>query len=130
VATTAHLTWPPAKIGVLVWTSLLALGCLITAHAGFSRRMAPIPFAAVSTAVFAGVAGTAAMFFPLISAPSINLYRVAASPNTLVFLLLALGVILPVTLGYYLYSFYVFRDRHVAGGLAAPVNQTPSDSGV
>jgi len=128
VATSAHLTWEPAKVAVLVWTVVLATGGLSAAYAGFRSQVRLLPFAGVATATVAGIAGVAAMFFPLIAAPSINLYHAAAPPNTLVFLLVAIGVIMPVTLGYNLYGFAVFHDRPRPGTNAAATG-SPSSSG-
>jgi cytochrome d ubiquinol oxidase subunit II len=124
-ATSAHLTWQPAKIAVLAWTVLLAAAGLATAYAGFRSQSRLLPFAGIATAIVSGIAGTAAMFFPLIAAPSMSLYRTAAAPSTLIFMLVALGVIMPVTLGYNIYGYTVFHDRpHPAG--AGSASATPS----
>jgi cytochrome bd-type quinol oxidase subunit 2 len=50
------------------------------------------------------------MFFPLIAAPAVDLYKVAAGRNTLLFLVFVTAAIMPVTLGYTIFGFRVFHD--------------------
>jgi cytochrome d ubiquinol oxidase subunit II len=125
-ATSAHLTWKPAQVSVLLSAMVLAICCFAAAHAGFRSSKRLLSFGAIAIGTAAGITGAAAMFFPLIAAPSVNLYRVAAQPSTLVFMLVALAVIMPVTLAYTAYGFVVFHDRKGAKGRR---DQSPTGGG-
>jgi cytochrome bd ubiquinol oxidase subunit II len=115
VATTARLylggadRWLPFGYAVL-----LAAGAFATAYRRAGRTPDGIPFAAVAAAEVAGLVALLALFFPQLVPPSVTLYSAAASRETLVFLVIAIGVIGPVTIAYHVYANWIFRGRQSA----------------
>jgi cytochrome d ubiquinol oxidase subunit II len=112
VATNARLQlygvdrWLPFSYAVLV------------AAAGFGTaywraRRAPdlIPFLAVTAAEIAGLVALVCLYYPQLVPPSVTLYSAAASRETLAFLVIAIGVIVPGTIAYHAYANWVFRGR-------------------
>jgi hypothetical protein len=59
----------------------------------------------------AGLVALLALYYPQIVPPSVTLYSSAASRETLAFLVIAIGVIGPVTIAYHGYANWVFRGR-------------------
>ena len=132
VATTARLhlggadRWLPFGYAVLVAVAGFAI-----AYRRAARTPDGIPFAAVAAAETAGLVGLVALFYPQLVPPSVTLYSAAASRETLVFLVIAIGVIGPVTIAYHAYANWVFRGRQpvnddaVRGGRAAASTAIP-----
>ncbi|MER3435763.1 MAG: cytochrome d ubiquinol oxidase subunit II [Leptolyngbya sp. ERB_1_1] len=59
--------------------------------------------------------GLGFVVFPTIIPPSITIYRAAAAPSALVFMLVFIGLLIPIMLFYNIYNYIVFRGK-VAGG--------------
>ena len=121
VATSAQLRlggvdrWLPFGYAVLVaaagfWTSYRRAG----------RTPDGIPFAAVAAAEAAGLVALLALFYPQIVPPSVTLYSSAASRETIDFLVIAIGVLLPLTIAYHVYANWVFRGRQPLDGAMVP----------
>jgi cytochrome bd ubiquinol oxidase subunit II len=140
VATTARLhlggadRWLPFGYAVLV-----AVAGFTIAYRRAGRTPDGIPFAAVAAAETAGLVGLVALFYPQLVPPSVTLYSAAASRETLVFLVIAIGVIGPVTIAYHAYANWVFRGRQpldddaVRAGRAAPTaipDPRPAEGGL
>ena len=112
VATSAHLRlggvdrWLPFGYAVLV-----AAAGLWTAYQRAGRTPDGIPFAAVAAAEAAGLVALLALFYPQIVPPSVTLYSSAASRETIDFLVIAIGLLLPLTIAYHAYANWVFRGR-------------------
>ncbi len=112
VATTARLylggvdRWLPFGYAVLV-----AAAGFWTAYRRAGRRPDGIPFLAVAAAEAAGLVALLALFYPQIVPPSVTLYSSAASHETLAFLVIAIGLIGPLTIAYHAYANWVFRGR-------------------
>ena len=68
----------------------------------------------------AGVAGDEEGGYGLAALPSVTLYSAAASRNTLAFLVINVGVFLPVTIAYHAYANWVFRGRQLLDDGAVP----------
>jgi cytochrome d ubiquinol oxidase subunit II len=125
--------WLPFGYAVLV-----AAAAFWTAYRRAGRTPDGIPFLAVVAAETAGLVALVALFYPQIVPPSVTLYSAAASRETLAFLVIAIGVIGPVTIAYHAYSNWVFRGRQgldsdaVPGGHAVTPSQltgTPTAEG-
>ena len=132
VATSARLQlgaidrWLPFGYAVLV-----AAAGFWTAYRRAGRTPDGIPFVAVAAAEAAGLVALLALYFPQIVPPSVTLYSSAASRETLAFLVIAIGVIGPVTIAYHVYANWVFRGRQpladgaVPGGRHAAPSRAP-----
>lgn len=121
VATSAHLhlggvdRWLPFGYAVLV-----AAAGFWTAYRRAGRTPDGVPFAAVAAAEAAGLVALLALFYPEIVPPSVTLYSSAASRETLDFLVIAIGVLLPLTIAYHAYANWVFRGRQPLDDAVVP----------
>jgi cytochrome d ubiquinol oxidase subunit II len=121
VATSARLhlgavdRWLPFGYAVLV-----AAAGFRTAYRRAGRTPDAIPFLAVAAAEAAGLAALLALYFPQIVPPSVTLYSSAASRETIDFLVIAIGALLPLTIAYHAYANWVFRGRQPLDDNAVP----------
>jgi cytochrome d ubiquinol oxidase subunit II len=112
VVTTAALRlgavdrWLPFGYAVLV-----AAGGFWIAYRRAGRPPDGIPWLAVSATEVAGLVALIALYYPQLVPPSVTLYSAAAPRLTLVFFVIAIGVIGPVTIAYHGYANWVFRGR-------------------
>ena len=107
--------WLPFGYAVLV-----AAGGFWTAYRRAGRTPDEIPFLAVTAAEVAGFVALLALFYPQIVPPSVTLYSAAASRETIDFLVIAIGVLLPLTIAYHVYANWVFRGRQPRDDSAVP----------
>ena len=70
-----------------------------------------LPFACSVLLFLAGYFGLIASIYPYVVPPSITFQEAAAQHETLRFTLIGVIIILPVVLGYTLYSYFVFRGK-------------------
>jgi cytochrome bd ubiquinol oxidase subunit II len=121
VATSAQLhlggidRWLPFGYAVLV-----AAAGFWTVYQRAGRPPDWIPFAAVAAAEAAGLVALLALFYPQIVPPSVTLYSSAASRETIDFLVIAIGVLLPLTIAYHAYANWVFRGRQPLDDAVVP----------
>jgi cytochrome d ubiquinol oxidase subunit II len=102
---------PPRLLAAAVLLAGAALGFVMvlrcTARPSRDRHAYPwavLVFVCVAAAVLAGV-------FPYIVPPSLSIAAAAASKDTLTFMLVGVGVVLPIIVVYSLYVRRLFRDR-------------------
>jgi cytochrome d ubiquinol oxidase subunit II len=69
------------------------------------------PFALAVALFVLAYTGIAVSFFPYIVPPGITIWQAAAAPESQLFLLYGLIPILPIILGYTVWTYYVFRGR-------------------
>ena len=77
-----------------------------------------LPFACSVILFLAGYFGLIASIYPYVVPPSITFQEAAAQRETLRFTLWGVITVLPVVLGYTLYSYLVFRGKVGEGGYA------------
>ena len=123
-------TWFISEVGHDRWTQrgvfhlLIGLGAVAafafayvvgSLYLGRSRA----PFRA-SVALF-GVSfiGLAVSLFPDFIPGKLGIVEAASDSSTLVFMLIGIGLIFPVMIGYNLYQYYIFRGKVMAGSHAA-----------
>jgi cytochrome bd ubiquinol oxidase subunit II len=112
VVTSAHLylggvdRWLPFGYAVLV-----AAGGFWIAFWRAGRTPDGVPFLGVVAAETAGMVALVALFFPQIVPPVVTIYSAAASRETLDFLAIMVGVLVPVTIAYHAFANWVFRGR-------------------
>jgi len=78
---------------------------------GLNRRQEVTPFLVTVLIYLLTFLGLALIVFPYIIPPSITIYQGAASPSSLVFMLIFIGVLIPIMLFYNIYQYVVFRGK-------------------
>jgi cytochrome d ubiquinol oxidase subunit II len=122
-------TWFVSAVGHARWTQpgvfhlLIALG--VAAALAFAFIVASLylgsssgPFRA-SVALFTlSFAGLAISLFPDFIPGKLGVVEAASDSSTLVFMLVGIGLIFPVMIGYNLYQYYIFRGKVLTGSHA------------
>ncbi|MCD8489102.1 MAG: cytochrome d ubiquinol oxidase subunit II [Desertifilum sp.] len=67
--------------------------------------------------------GLALVIFPYIIPPSITIYQASASLSALVFMLVFIGVLIPIMLFYNIYQYIVFRGKVTGDGYGEPAKK-------
>jgi cytochrome d ubiquinol oxidase subunit II len=112
-------------IWVLVIGVALAIGC---AYFTFGRRDDTLPFLCIVLAVLSLIVAGATAMFPYLVEPSITIWQAASPGGSVNFLLVLVGLCLPIILIYNAYAYWVFRgkfelpDLGGAGEETAPPN--------
>ncbi|WP_259457031.1 cytochrome d ubiquinol oxidase subunit II [Xanthomonas campestris] len=106
----AHISVP---LGVSV------LGLMAAMYLLMRSRHAFLPLFAVLGVVVATYAGVLAIVYPMVLPPDISLAQAASPPASQGVMLLAFAVLVPCTLAYSSYGFYVFRGKVKPRGHAA-----------
>ena len=102
-------TWP--NIAYLSPVPVLAaLGIVALDRAIVAGREA-LPFLLALGLFVLSYLGLGISLFPLVVPPSISIWAAAAPRETLVFFLVGAAILLPVTLGYTAYVYWVFRGK-------------------
>jgi cytochrome d ubiquinol oxidase subunit II len=79
------------------------------------RELHAAPFMLALLMIFLGYTGLAISMWPYIIPPSITIWAAASPPESSGFALVGTLLIVPIVLGYTTWSYYVFRDKPVAG---------------
>ncbi|MCC8392917.1 cytochrome d ubiquinol oxidase subunit II [Paraburkholderia sp. MMS20-SJTR3] len=119
-------TWFISEVGRDRWTQagvfhvLIALGLasalasayiIASLYPGSSRG----PFRASVALFVMSFAGLAISLFPDFVPGKLGIVEAASDTSTLVFMLIGIGLIFPVMIGYNLYQYYIFRGKVVSG---------------
>ncbi|TVQ44826.1 MAG: cytochrome d ubiquinol oxidase subunit II [Gloeocapsa sp. DLM2.Bin57] len=78
---------------------------------GLNKRQEVTPFVMTILIYVLTFLGLALIVFPYIIPPTITIYQAAASPSSLVFMLIFIGVLIPIMLFYNIYQYVVFRGK-------------------
>ncbi len=90
---------------------------LLTAAAAFAAWRSlrtggeAVPFVATIGLFLLGFAGLAISWFPYLVPPSLTIWQTAASPSSQTFMLAGTVVLLPLTLAYTVYVYWLFRGK-------------------
>jgi cytochrome bd ubiquinol oxidase subunit II len=87
---------------------LAAFGMMLLA---IPRRRESLPFICALIFAFFGYVALSANYFPIIVPPALTVYETAAQPLTLRSMLIAVGVALPILLGYNVLQYWIFRGK-------------------
>ncbi len=92
---------------VPVVTALVAFGL----WRAIGRRRERLPFLFAMSLFLLSFLGLGISLWPYAVPPAITIWAAAAPPQTQIFLLVGVGALLPVILGYTAFSYYVFRGK-------------------
>jgi cytochrome d ubiquinol oxidase subunit II len=88
-------------------TALVAFGL----YRAVERGREGLPFLLTMALFMLSFLGLGISLWPYVVPPSITIWEAAAAPESQVFLLIGVGIMLPVVLGYTAFSYYVFRGK-------------------
>ncbi|MGF6768767.1 cytochrome d ubiquinol oxidase subunit II [Paraburkholderia sp. GAS199] len=122
-------TWLISEVGQERWTQagvfhlLIALGLaaalafafvMVSLYMGSSRG----PFRGAVALFMLSFAGLAISLFPDFVPGKLGIVESASDSSTLVFMLIGIGFLFPVMIGYNLYQYYIFRGKVLTGSHA------------
>ncbi|MFE5371514.1 cytochrome d ubiquinol oxidase subunit II [Streptomyces mirabilis] len=79
---------------------------------GFGRRPDWRPFAAVATMTVCGLVGLVALTAPVVVPPALTVHQAASPHSSQLFLVLGVGLCMPLVLAYNLYAWRSFRGKY------------------
>jgi cytochrome d ubiquinol oxidase subunit II len=93
-----------------------AAGLALTAF-GLLRGSHGLPFLGATLTFLSGYLGLAVGFFPYVAPYALTYEEAASAPNSLALMLVGVGIMLPVILGYTVWVYWLFRGKvaHDAG---------------
>lgn len=102
-------TWP--RLAVVAPAPVLALGLIVLVLHGARKKHDRLPFLAALGVFLASFYGLGITLWPLIIPPTVTLHEAAADPASQAFVLVGLAVLVPVSIGYTVYAYRVFRGK-------------------
>lgn len=99
---------------------LLAAGGLAAAWTGFARGADSRPMIGVAVAEVAGILALVALIAPVVVPPDLTIDEAASPGATFVFLLIGVGLNVPLLLFYSWYAHHVFRGKYRVPGAERP----------
>lgn len=101
--------WPnPLWLAV---TAVLMMALAVLTVRSATHRHEKRIFVQIAMMFMIGVIGLAASFFPVMLPPDITLWEAASSRASQQFLLVGYAALIPITLGYTAYSYWLFRGK-------------------
>lgn len=106
----ARLFAPPL---LYIFSAIPLLGLLLIGllWRGLSRGEERSPFIWTVLIFLLSFLGLGLIVFPYIIPPQITIYQAAASPSSLVFMIIFIGFLIPIMLFYNIYNYVVFRGK-------------------
>ena len=101
----------PPRIYFIWIFPLIGLFAFYQVIVSLKKRREILPFVFSVVFFFAGYLGLIASIFPYVVPPSITFEKAAAQQETLRFTLWGVIIVLPLVLGYTVYSYRVFRGK-------------------
>ena len=102
-------SWP--NIALLSPVPLTTGALAIALWRALSLRREVQPFVFAMSLFMLAYGGLAVSLWPMIVPPSISIWQAASSPDTQLFLLIGVALLMPMTLAYTAFSYYVFRGK-------------------
>ncbi|MBE9221121.1 cytochrome d ubiquinol oxidase subunit II [Cyanobacterium stanieri LEGE 03274] len=90
---------------------IIGLSLVIWLFISLNKKQEKIPFILTILIFLLTFVGLALVVFPYIIPPTITIYEAAASPSSLVFMLIFIGFLIPIMLFYNIYNYFVFRGK-------------------
>jgi cytochrome bd ubiquinol oxidase subunit II len=111
-----------------VYAILFAGGGFLVTYRRAGKTPDSLPFLGVVAAEVAGMIALLTLFYPQIAPPSVTLNSAQSNHDSLLFLIIIIGVFGPVTVAYHSFANWVFRGRQepaggegeAGGGLSPP----------
>ncbi|WP_265444790.1 cytochrome d ubiquinol oxidase subunit II [Flexivirga meconopsidis] len=125
-ATAAPLQLHPTARGIAFW--LLVVVAVVAAGAawiGFARGPDSLAFRGVVTAEIAGLVALFVGIAPLVVPPDVTIDSAAAPSGALTFLLIGVGINIPLVFFYNWYAHHVFRGKYRLPAEHRPSGMTP-----
>lgn len=97
---------PVATAALFVWVEVVLRRMPAVDDRGSWR-----PFAGAVGIFVLSFAGLAYSFYPFVVPDSLTIWQAAAAPESLLFILVGVVIVLPLILGYTAFSYYVFRGK-------------------
>jgi cytochrome d ubiquinol oxidase subunit II len=102
-------SWP--NIALLSPVPLVTAALAIGLWTAIRNRRQALPFLISMGLFLLAYAGLAISLWPNVVPPEVTLWEAASPPATQIFLLYGVAILIPVTLAYTAYSYYVFRGK-------------------
>ena len=102
-------SWP--NIALLSPVPLVTAALAIGLWTAIRKRRQALPFLISMGLFLLAYAGLAISLWPNVVPPEVTLWEAASPPATQIFLLYGVAILIPVTLAYTAYSYYVFRGK-------------------
>ncbi len=102
-------SWP--NIALLSPVPLLTAALALALWRALRKRRQAQPFLFAMGLFLLAYAGLAISLWPNVVPPEVTLWEAASPPATQIFLLVGVAVLIPITLAYTAYSYYVFRGK-------------------
>jgi cytochrome d ubiquinol oxidase subunit II len=97
-----YFVWNFPVLGIIAFAGLMW---------SLKKRRERIPFFASVLLFLSAYLGLQAAIYPMAIPPDLTIYEAAAQKETLIFTLWGVAIVLPVVLGYTVYSYWVFRGK-------------------
>lgn len=107
------LEWPK-----IIWVAPVPVLVILLAYLlwyGLKKRHDHLPFLSVNLLFFLNFSGLGITIWPYIIPPYLTIWQASSPAYSQGFLLVGVAILLPLILGYTLYSYWVFRGK-VSGG--------------
>lgn len=107
-----HDRWSQARVvHVLGALGLLAALAFVAILVGLRRAAAGLPFRATIAMFLISFLGLAISLFPDFVPGKLRILDAASDSATLTFMLIGIGFVFPIMIGYNLYQYYIFRGK-------------------
>ncbi len=99
-----------------VFSTIPIIGLVLTIllFISLNKKQEKTPFILTILIFLLTFVGLALVVFPYIIPPSVTIFQAAASPSSLVFMLIFIGFLIPIMLFYNIYNYFVFRGKITA----------------
>jgi len=94
-------------VGLAIVAALAFCYVLYSVHTGGEHG----PFNASMVLFVASFAGLAVSLFPYIVPGQLSIASAASNSSTLIFMLIGIGTVMPIMIGYNLYQYHLFRGK-------------------
>jgi cytochrome d ubiquinol oxidase subunit II len=101
----------PSVMHVLVALGLFAALAFVAILVGLRRASSSLPFRATITMFLISFLGLAISLFPDFVPGKLGILDAASDSATLAFMLIGIGFVFPVMIGYNVYQYYIFRGK-------------------